>query len=390
MTQTSFPFDSGPGSTVLEAQWSKMAREWRSTGVLPGVLNECAVTAPGSGLTVQIAPGRAWIEGHLWESDATESLVLTAAHPSLPRIDRVILRLDWSNNTISLGVLTGTPASTPVAPALTQTTALWEISLAQVSVPAGATTITNANITDERPWSTGRGATRLATVTAAATLPLAAVAYNSSRLLVVPVTGSTTISNIPVLPAGTYLLLEFQTTGQITNSSTVLLAAQGTQTLNADSTILFVSTGTAWREVARSISPVGPVIRVGRTTAQGIPNMTYTNIVWDSEIEDSNGWFSPGSASITVQYAGWYHIMLFVRWQIASTGVRLIRLILNGALELAGISGLPPGSVETYQTITWHGRLAANDVVVANCLQTSGVTLNVDAVSRLTLARLGV
>ncbi|MES2405559.1 MAG: hypothetical protein V4567_14660, partial [Pseudomonadota bacterium] len=50
-----------------------------------------------------------------------------------PRIDRVVLRADFVNNNIVLDVLQGTPAVSPAAPALTQNTSIWEISLAQMS-----------------------------------------------------------------------------------------------------------------------------------------------------------------------------------------------------------------------------------------------------------------
>lgn len=51
-------------------------------------------------------------------------------------------------------VLKGTAASTPVAPALTNNSLLRQISLAQIAIPAAASKITSANITDERLDST--------------------------------------------------------------------------------------------------------------------------------------------------------------------------------------------------------------------------------------------
>lgn len=106
-----------------------------------------------------IAIGKAWINGKYYENDAEVLLTHDAnTDPSYNRIDRVILRLNLSGvtvgvtatNTISLDILKGTPASSPVAPTLTRTGNVWELSLAQVLVPANSTTIPAANITDER------------------------------------------------------------------------------------------------------------------------------------------------------------------------------------------------------------------------------------------------
>lgn len=153
MTQTYFPFDSGQGANVTESQWSKMAQYWLGTGVLKGVLNELLVYADSTGMQVKVKSGRSWIQGHFFESDAEEILPINTANATNPRIDRIILRLDWNVNTIQLAVLQGTPATSPSVPALTKNTSRWEIPLAQIRVNAGATTIASANVTDERVYS---------------------------------------------------------------------------------------------------------------------------------------------------------------------------------------------------------------------------------------------
>lgn len=150
MTQTYYPFDSGSGANVTEAQWSKMAQYWLNTGVIKGALNDLQVYADSTGLQVKVKSGRAWIQGHFFESDAEEVLAIASADATNPRIDRVIIRLDWTANTVQLAVLQGNPAVTPVAPALTQNVSRWEISLAQVRVNAVVSTIAAGNITDER------------------------------------------------------------------------------------------------------------------------------------------------------------------------------------------------------------------------------------------------
>ena len=78
----------------------------------------------------------------------TQTLAVSAA-PSSPnnRIDLVVV--DMGLGTAS--VITGTPASSPSAPAITS----GKLQVAQISVPHGTTTISNNNITDMRAvWDT--------------------------------------------------------------------------------------------------------------------------------------------------------------------------------------------------------------------------------------------
>lgn len=151
MTKSSYPFDNAP---VYEAQWSKMARLWRKDGVIPNEGNQLEVYGNSSGMQVKVKSGQAWIKGHFFESTAEEILAIDASDPTNPRIDRVILRLDWNDNSIDLLVLKGTPAASPSPPTLTQSSSRWEISLAKVQVDAGAVTIAANKVTDERYIST--------------------------------------------------------------------------------------------------------------------------------------------------------------------------------------------------------------------------------------------
>lgn len=150
-----FPFDAGTGANVTESQWRKMASLWFGTGVVDdalSLLNELAVSqrAAGANMSVDVATGQTWIRGEFGELTVATNLGISANATGNPRIDRVVLRADFVNNNIVVDVLTGTPAVSPVAPALTQNTSMWEISLAAIAVAAGAVSIVTANITDER------------------------------------------------------------------------------------------------------------------------------------------------------------------------------------------------------------------------------------------------
>jgi hypothetical protein len=154
VTITSYPFEL---QDVTETQFSEMFKELQDSGVVGDIDgNDLRITSDGSGLDVQVGAGFAFVRGHVMKSDATETRTLATAEAS-PRIDRIVLRLDPVGNAITIEILKGTAGTNPTAPALTQTTTgIYEISLAQVLVPADALNISNAEITDERPMAGGR------------------------------------------------------------------------------------------------------------------------------------------------------------------------------------------------------------------------------------------
>lgn len=155
MTIEFYPYDAGDGASVREDDWRDMARLWRNTGIIPSKLNEFECYADNTGMQVKIKSGHAWIEGHLVKSDAEEVATIPAADGSNPRKDLVVLRNHFGNNTISIEVIEGTPASSPSAPTVSQNTTMWEIALAVVDVAAGETSVEAGHVTDQRSFSTG-------------------------------------------------------------------------------------------------------------------------------------------------------------------------------------------------------------------------------------------
>ncbi len=113
-----------------------------------------AVTAAG-GLNVTVSAGRAWVHPSRWAGYSItkrepETVTLPLADGTRPRIDRILLRYDAAARKTSLLILTGDPASTPTAPAITRTELTYDLCLAEISRPAGSTEITTGQITDTR------------------------------------------------------------------------------------------------------------------------------------------------------------------------------------------------------------------------------------------------
>ena len=142
------PFDSGAGANVTEDTWRLfMKNNQGGSGVLRGVLNDFTVFADSTGMQVKVQSGECWIQGHWGQKNSTVTLPIAAAHATLARKDRVILRASFTNNRIELDVLTGTAAASPTLPSLTQNSSMWETSLAQVDIPATDTSIDAAQVT---------------------------------------------------------------------------------------------------------------------------------------------------------------------------------------------------------------------------------------------------
>lgn len=134
-----------------------------SNGVFATPSNAMQVTA-SSDMTVSVSAGWAFVNCKWLNNNAPYLLTLDASDVVLNRIDRIVIRLDPTtpSRNISIYVKKGTAASSPVAPTLERDEGgVWELSLAQISVSAGITAITQSMITDERPdvsvcgWVTG-------------------------------------------------------------------------------------------------------------------------------------------------------------------------------------------------------------------------------------------
>lgn len=172
MAQGSIPWDDqqggdgNPGAAVFDSNY--LAAEWHrffsavygsdaTAGfIMPGVYNDLEVTERGAGanMSVDVASGAAFVNGVHYQSTATENLIVAAADPANPRLDRVILRVTrGATQTVRLAVLTGVAAAAPALPALTQTAALFEIDVAHVYVRAATASILDEDISDKRVFA---------------------------------------------------------------------------------------------------------------------------------------------------------------------------------------------------------------------------------------------
>lgn len=132
---------------------------------------DLAVTENGTpNMSVEVAAGRGFVAGdeatyqgmYAFENRGTTNVVISASDPTNPRVDLIVVRVrdaaySGATNTVAIEVVTGTAAASPVAPTVPDNCLL----LATVAVAALATSITNANITDNRTRAYALGVSEL-------------------------------------------------------------------------------------------------------------------------------------------------------------------------------------------------------------------------------------
>lgn len=126
-------------------------------GLTSGVFSgdeDFPVTAAG-GLKVTVGAGRGWVHpsrftGYSITKREADTLTMPLADPSLPRIDRIVMRYDAGARAASLQVLQGTASSTPTAPTISRTELIYDLCLAEITRPAATASITTGQITDTR------------------------------------------------------------------------------------------------------------------------------------------------------------------------------------------------------------------------------------------------
>ena len=118
-------------------------------GVFMSIGSAMMVVA-GTGMQVNIGLGRAWFD-HTWTlNDSLYPVTLSQSEVLQDRIDTIVLEIDSdvSVRANQFKVIKGTPSSTPAAPIMANTTTLHQYPLCDIRVNRGATSITQANITN--------------------------------------------------------------------------------------------------------------------------------------------------------------------------------------------------------------------------------------------------
>jgi hypothetical protein len=153
-------FNSQNGDRKYNAdQMSEYFKGLISDGVYESVGDGMVVEA-AEGMTVSIGTGRAVIDCKWMDSSSDEQITISAADPVNPRYTAIVVRLDRTRRLMEFDAVDGEAAADPDYPAATWTDNVKELVLAYILVSAGATSISQSDITDARSldvcgWVTG-------------------------------------------------------------------------------------------------------------------------------------------------------------------------------------------------------------------------------------------
>lgn len=143
------------GGITYDAEDAAAYFSTRTSGVFSTEEDFAVTVAEDGGTAVTVGAGRAWMHvsrftGQSVTMREAQTLALPLADSALPRIDRVVLRYDATSRSTSLQVLQGAPSSEPAGPDLSRTEMVYDLCLAEVSRPAGQTSVSTADLTDTR------------------------------------------------------------------------------------------------------------------------------------------------------------------------------------------------------------------------------------------------
>lgn len=145
------------GATTLSSL-PYMFRAW-SDGVIAAIFAELEVTASGGSMNVAVASGAAAVHGIVYDQISSRNVTIPAADATNARIDTVVVEVapagagEDIEGRSELKLIVGSPAASPVAPALTQTDTVWQYPLADITVDAGIAAIAAGKVTDRRTFA---------------------------------------------------------------------------------------------------------------------------------------------------------------------------------------------------------------------------------------------
>jgi hypothetical protein len=146
--------DSGMALHQVGAYWlDDVPNALQALGL--GVISGLTVTPVVGTMQLSVAAGYGvFKDGLPFVLDtATVAATVSAAHPTSPRIDRLVLRVirrgQGEEGRFSFVLIPGTAAASPLPPNIVQDATTWDYSLAQIRVDAAVTSIASNKVTSE-------------------------------------------------------------------------------------------------------------------------------------------------------------------------------------------------------------------------------------------------
>lgn len=133
------------------ADWAEYFSTFIANGVSPNPASgEGLSIQASSGLTVLMSTGTAFINGYRYQNTSPLTINISPADNTYNRITNIIIELNMGDRNIVCKTVDGTPAPTPVAPALVRNSGIYQLCIAEILVLANCVQLEQNNITDNR------------------------------------------------------------------------------------------------------------------------------------------------------------------------------------------------------------------------------------------------
>lgn len=138
--------------TYAAEQFAKYFARFISNGVFLNVASNALMVEalPDEGMKIKINPGDAFIKGYWYCNDNVLKKNIEPADGTLKRVDTVVVRFYNEERKIQLDVVTGIPSNNPQMTPVVRNADYYEILLAKINLPQGATKIKSEYIVDMR------------------------------------------------------------------------------------------------------------------------------------------------------------------------------------------------------------------------------------------------
>lgn len=147
--------ESGDYDRVYLAQaFAKYFASFIGNGVFVKYANKLQVISTDvPSMAVNVSSGQGFCNGYWYENTDVKQLSVEVADGMLSRKDIIVLRWGASERAMWVDIVTGTPSSSPQKPDIQRSNDYYDLQLAVIDIPAGASAINQENITDTRPDS---------------------------------------------------------------------------------------------------------------------------------------------------------------------------------------------------------------------------------------------
>lgn len=154
--EKSFPFDAvegvdGTPDRIFYAEdFANYFKQFIGNGIYPNPSTNLQVQSINNNMVLTVQSGSAFINGYGYINNEPLEVMISTANSAYARIDIIVLQLSYIDREIKVIYKEGIPKSNPIKPELVRNDDVYELQLAVINVKSGATSISQADITDTR------------------------------------------------------------------------------------------------------------------------------------------------------------------------------------------------------------------------------------------------